>query len=195
MKKLLKRLLAAPFVLVAAVVILFEDWLWDDLQRLAAALGRLPVLRRIEVLIAGLPPYGALATFAVPSLLLIPVKLAALWFIAQGRPAFGLIVVIAAKVVGTALLARLFTLTKDNLLRIGWFAGLYERFTSFKAQIYGAIKATAVYRLAHRWGTRAKTAGKAWMQRRRGFWRRRWDAAMKFSRRVVLSKSEPGDEG
>src|SRR5262245_32073301 len=94
MTKLLKRILAAPFVLIAAIVVLFEEWLWDDLQRIAAAIGRLPLLRQVESLIAGLPPYAALAMFAAPSLLLIPVKLAALYFIAHGQPALGLMAVI-----------------------------------------------------------------------------------------------------
>ena len=62
MKKRLKRLLAAPFVLIAAIVVLFEEWLCDDLQRIAAAVGRLPLFRQIESLIAGLPPYAAPAS-------------------------------------------------------------------------------------------------------------------------------------
>jgi hypothetical protein len=41
MAKLLKRLLAAPFVLIAAIVVLFEEWRWDDLQRIAASVGGL----------------------------------------------------------------------------------------------------------------------------------------------------------
>jgi len=45
MKKRLNRLLAAPLVLIAAIVVLFEEWLWDDLQRIAAAVGRLPLFR------------------------------------------------------------------------------------------------------------------------------------------------------
>ena len=65
MKTRLKKILAAPFVLLAAIFVLFEDWLWDDLLRLAAALGRLLGLRQAEQLIAALPPYGALAAFDV----------------------------------------------------------------------------------------------------------------------------------
>src|SRR5581483_11020994 len=122
MKPKLKKILAAPFVLLAAIVILFEDWLWDDLLRLAAALGRLPGLRQIEQLIAALPPYGALAAFSLPSLLLVPVKLAAFWFIAHGRASLGLLTVVMAKIVGTALLARIYALTHTQLLRIAWFA-------------------------------------------------------------------------
>ncbi len=83
MRNFLKRLLAAPFVFAATIILLLEDWLLEDLQRLAAAIGRLPIFRQLESLIVGLPPYAALTMFAIPSLLLIPVKLAALWFIAN----------------------------------------------------------------------------------------------------------------
>ena len=151
--KRLKRLIAAPFVLLAAVIILLEDWLWDDLARLAAAIGRLPIFRQIEALIVKLPPYAALALFAVPSALLVPVKLIALYFIAHGHAMVGLLTVAAAKIAGTALVARLFTLTRPKLLRIAWFAWLYERFIAFKTRVYAAIKATAAYRAAHQIGS------------------------------------------
>jgi hypothetical protein len=180
--KQLKRLIAAPFVLVAAVIILLEDWLWDDLARLAAAIGQLPVFRQIEAMIVALPPYAALACFGIPSSLLIPVKLIALYFIAHGHAMVGLLTVVAAKVAGTALVARLFTLTRPNLLRIPWFAWLYERFVAFKARMYAAIKATGAYRAAHQLNLRVRLALKLWKQKRKGFLRRRWNAALRLSR-------------
>jgi hypothetical protein len=186
--KQLRRLIAAPFVLLAAVFILLEDWLWDDLARLAAAIGRLPVFRQIETLIGKLPPYAALACFAIPSSLLIPVKLAALYFIAHGHALVGLLTVIAAKVAGTALVARLFTLTRPNLLRIAWFAWLYERFIAFKLKVYAAIKSTRAYRAAHQMHLRVRVALKTWMTKRRGFLRRRWDAALRLSRNHGTTK-------
>lgn len=180
--KTLKRFLAAPFVFLAAVIILLEDWLWDDLARFAAAIGRLPVFRQVEAFIIGLPPYAALAFFAVPSALLIPVKLIALYFVAHGHAIAGLLTVVAAKVAGTALAARLFTLTRPTLLRIGWFAWLYEKFIAFKAKIYAAIKATGVYRAAHEMHLRVRQSVKSWLGKRKGFLRRRWNAALKLSR-------------
>lgn len=182
--KRLKRLVAAPFVFVAAVIILLEDWLWDDLARYAAAIGRLPVFRQIERFIGTLPPYAALAFFAVPSTLLIPVKLIALYFVAHGHAIAGLLTVLAAKIAGTALVARLFTLTRPNLLRIAWFAWVYERFVAFKARVYSVIKSTGVYRVAHEMHLRVRLALKVWMARRKGFLRRRWDAALKLSRQT-----------
>jgi hypothetical protein len=183
MKKLLKRLLAAPFVLIAAIVVLFEEWLWDDLQRIAAAIGNLPLLRQIESLIAGLPPYAALALFGAPSLLLIPVKLAALYFIAHGQPMLGLMTAIGAKIAGTALVARIYTLTHPNLLRIGWFAWLYERFVAFKTRVHEAIKSTRIYKVARRLGLRMRAAVADFLSKRRTLWRSRWEAAIKLSRR------------
>ncbi len=180
MKSMLKKILAAPFVLIAAIIILLEDWLWDDLVRLMGVIARLPVLRQIEMLILALPPYGALTVFAVPSLLLIPVKLAALWFISHGQHTLGLLTVIGAKLVGTALVARIFTLTKPKLLRIHWFAWLYERFVTFKTQVYTVIKASAIYHAGHRLKVRVKDflRGKG-----KAFWRRRWEAARRLSRK------------
>src|SRR4030095_4033890 len=160
--RFLKKLLAAPLVLLAAVIILIEDWLWDDLARLAAAIGRLPVFRSLEAIIAGLPPYGALACFGLPTLLLVPVKLTAVYLISHGKPTLGLLTVIGAKVVGSALVARIFTLTHQKLMRIQWFAWMYERFVSFKARIYGAIKATSIYRSAHSKYVHVRQALKQW---------------------------------
>src|SRR5262250_1811485 len=171
MTKLLKRLLAAPFVLIAAIIVLFEEWLWDDLQRIAAAIGRLPVLRQLESLIAGLPPYAALACFGAPSLLLIPVKLAALYFIAHGQPAMGLMAVIGAKIAGTALIARIYALTHPNLLRIGWFAFLHARFLAFKTRVHEAINSTRVYKVARRLRLRMRAAMTEYFSRRRALWR------------------------
>lgn len=180
MKTTLKKLLAAPFVLVAALIVLLEDWLWDDLLRLAAWLGRLPVLRQIEALIVGLPPYGALAMFAAPSLLLVPVKLVALWFLAHGHAWLGILMAVAAKIVGTALVARIYTLTETKLLTIGWFAALHERFVLFKAKVYTALKATHIYQIVHQQKLRVKT----WLRTQgRSFLRQRWEAAIRLSRR------------
>jgi hypothetical protein len=186
--RLLKKILAAPFVFVAAIIILLEDWLWDDLARIAAAIGRLPIFHQIESFIVWLPPYPSLLLFGVPSLLLFPVKFASLYLIAHGQPVFGFLVAASAKIAGTALVARIFNLTKPKLLQIGWFAFLYERLTAFKKRIYDAIKSTALYKAVHEKHLQIREAVKRWIQRRRGFLRRRWDAAMKLSRKSKESQ-------
>lgn len=184
MKPRLKKILAAPFILLAAIVVLFEDWLWDDLLRLMAALGRLPGLRQIEQLIVTLPPYGALAAFGLPTLFLLPVKLAAFWFIAHGRASLGLLTVVIAKIAGTALLARIYALTHPQLLRIAWFAALHARYTNFKTKVYATLKATSIYQFLHQYKLQLKARLKEWRETHgRGFLRKRWTAAVRLLRK------------
>jgi hypothetical protein len=175
---LFRRILTAPLVFVAAIIILLEDWLWDDLQRIAAAIGSLPVFKQIESLVLRLPPAAALGLFIVPSLVLIPVKLLALYFISRGHAILGIVTIVGAKIAGTALVARLFTLTKPKLLTFRWFAYLYERITIFRSRIYTVIKSSAVYGVLHR----LRENFRAWRQERRGWLRRRFKAARKLFR-------------
>src|SRR5574343_501955 len=97
---LLRRLGGA----LLALLILFEEWGWEPLQRALARLGRLPLLRQLEAAITRLPP------------------LLALGLIAHGKRLLGVAVIVAAKLVGTAVVARLFTLTRPALMRMAWFA-------------------------------------------------------------------------
>jgi hypothetical protein len=133
---------------VLALLILFEEWGWEPLQRALARLGRLPVLRQLEALIARLPPTAALVVFFVPALLLLPVKLAALALIAHGQRLLGLAVIVLAKLVGTAIVARLFTLTKPALMQLPWFVRLYTRWTGWKDALLARVRAS----WAWRWG-------------------------------------------
>jgi hypothetical protein len=144
----LRSVLLALLKWPLALVILFEEWGWEPLQRLLARIGRWPGFRWIEGRLRSLPPYAALALFAVPALLLLPVKLAALWLIHQGRTALGLAIIVAAKVIGTAIVARLFTLTQPALMRLGWFARWYTRWTAWKDHLLAQVRASAAWRLA-----------------------------------------------
>ena len=141
--KLLRRLFEA----LIALVILFEEWGWEPLQRALAWVARLPPLAWIERRIAALPPYGALLVFLLPTLLLLPVKLAALWLIGIGQAGLGLAVIVLAKLIGTALLARLFKLTQPALMQLAWFALWYGRWTVWKASIVARVRASWAWRV------------------------------------------------
>ena len=54
-------------------------------------------------------------------MLLVPVKLGALWMIQQGQPMLGVAIIVAAKVLGTALDGRLFVLVESQLMTFAWF--------------------------------------------------------------------------
>lgn len=129
-----------------ALLILFEEWGWDPLQRALARLGRLPLLRQLEAAITRLPPAAALAVFALPALLLLPVKLLALGLIAHGKRLLGVSVIVIAKLVGTAVVARLFTLTRPALMQLAWFAALYTRWSTWKAALLARVRASWAWR-------------------------------------------------
>ena len=61
----------------------------------------------------------------MPSILILPLKLLALYLITSGQEVAAAALFIGAKVVGTAIVARLFQLTEVQLLRIPWFAWAY----------------------------------------------------------------------
>ena len=132
--------------LVVALIILFEEWGWEPLQRAMARLAQLPVLRQLDAWVARLPPYAALVVFFVPGLLLLPVKLGAVWLMSNGQYAAGLALIIAAKVLGTAVAARLFTLTRPALMQLAWFARAFEHWTVWKASLLTWVRRSDAWR-------------------------------------------------
>jgi hypothetical protein len=150
------RWLLIPVKWLLALLILFEEWGWEPLQRALARIGQWPGFRWIEASVRRLPPYGALLLFALPALLLLPVKLAALWLIGQGHAVGGVAIIVTAKLVGTALVARLFTLTQPALMRLVWFANLYTRWTHWKERLLLQVRSSALWRSARavRWRLR-----------------------------------------
>jgi hypothetical protein len=116
------------FEVLFALILLFEEWGWRPLSAWIGRLARFPIVAKIEGLIVQLPPYGALAAFILPSALLFPLKLIALYLIATGHALMAGSLFIGAKVVGTAVLARLYYLTLPKLMQIGWFARAHNWF-------------------------------------------------------------------
>jgi hypothetical protein len=144
---LLLRWLRRAFEALLALLILFEEWGWEPLKRAMAWVMRWAPLAWIERVIARLPPYAALVVFMLPALLLLPLKLAALWLIGQGQKLLGLALIVGAKLVGTALVAHLFQLTQPALMTLPWFARLYARWTAWKAALLARVRASWAWRV------------------------------------------------
>lgn len=162
MKDFLRRLLRAVGLTVVAAVLLFEEWGWAPLAAAFAYLARLPVLRSIEAWIARLPPWAALGVLAVPALLLLPVKLLSLYLFGTGRVSSGVLLLVLAKVAGTALVARLFTLTQPALMQLAWFARWYPRWKKWKDQLIEQVHASAPWQAARRLKNAARARMRAW---------------------------------
>lgn len=146
LRRLLRALLDATLSPLLALLLMFEEWGWAPLARLMARLARLPLLAQLERLIARLPPVAALLVFALPALALLPVKLLALYWIGQGHALAGLGVIVAAKIAGTAVVARLFTLTRPALMRLAWFARGYRAWKRWKDALMARVRRSRPWR-------------------------------------------------
>jgi hypothetical protein len=163
----ISRILSTLGIWALALVLLFEEWGWAYLAAILGWFGQLPGLRWIEARIRTLPPYAALALFALPLLTLLPLKLLALYWLGHGHTLLGISVIIAAKVAGTAITARLFMLTQPTLMKLGWFARLFTRWISFKNRVLAQVKASAAWR---QWAA-FKAQAKALFKRLARLWR------------------------
>jgi hypothetical protein len=143
-----RRLLRALLLSLAAVVIFIEEWGWRPLTAAVAWVARWPPLARLEALIRRAPPWVALALFLVPAVLLFPVKLAALWLIHEGQATLGVLIIVLAKVLGTAVVGRLFVLSEAQLVQFAWFARALAWWRSTKERVKAAVRRSAAWRVA-----------------------------------------------
>jgi hypothetical protein len=150
--------------LVVAIIVVFEEWGWQPLSRLVGRLARVRPIAAIEGTIRALPPYGALCVFVLPSILIFPLKLVALYLVAAGHTASAAALFIGAKIVGTALLARLFQLTEPSLMRIAWFKHAYDVIMPLKHALTGWVRASRVWKVGRFIKERAKDYMRPMMQ-------------------------------
>ena len=131
---------------LAALIVLFLEWGWQPLATALSAVIHFIGFKRLSAWLAGLPPYGALAMFVVPAVCLIPVKLFAVYLFATGHAAIGVGLIILAKVIGTAVVARIYMLTQPQLMEIGWFKSAHDKFMPWKDRMYAEIRSSQAWR-------------------------------------------------
>lgn len=164
---LIRPPLSFALQLFAALILLFEEWGWRPLVAALASLARFRIVARLELMIAGLPPYGALAALALPTSILFPLKFLALYLIAQGQLFAASLLFVGAKIASTALIARIFLLTKPALMQIGWFAAIYNVITPWKEALFARIRASWAWRYGRMVKTRVRLETKqAWARMR-----------------------------
>lgn len=145
-----RSLLLAPLLYLTALVLLAEEWLWRVGNWFASSLATWPPLRALEDGVRRLPPYWALLVFALPGVVLMPVKLLALLAMAKGHVLWGGGVFALAKAGGAVIVARIYVLTLPSLLALAWFARWHNRFMMFKEQFIKKLLASPGFILLRR---------------------------------------------
>ncbi len=118
----LKRALEIAVVPFAAAVVFVEQVLIRYLNRMMAAVSRWPPVARLEAWLMSLPPWAAVFAFAAPSIIILPVKVSALWFAAHHRFVLATGAVVLGKILATAILGRLYRILRPTLMTLRWFA-------------------------------------------------------------------------
>ena len=189
---LAKRVLRAPILVVAATIVLVDEAFRALFVPAIRAVARLEPVRRVEALVAGLPPYATLALFLIPLAVIEPLKLYGLFLFGQGRWISGTVTFVVAKVVGLGLAERLFAISRDKLLSIRWFAWCYRKLVGLKDAIHAWLLATSFWPATVRLVRRVREAlaaarrslGSFGARARRGTLAARLAAARRLARRT-----------
>jgi hypothetical protein len=163
-KRHLKYVLELLFVPIAAAIVFIEETLLHYLGLAMAAIAKWPPVARLEARLRGLPPWGALLAFVAPSLLVIPIKLSAVWFALHHRYGLSLASVVVGKMLATALVARLYQVLRPTLVKMAWYLRAETWLFAWRDRLYAFVRALPAWQ-----------RGKAMVQRVR-----RWMREMVF---------------
>lgn len=157
MKKLLLSILA--------IILIVEEWLWDILTVFGHQLAHLLHLETLERRLSQATPLVALLAFCVPLLIVTPINLAALGLLAHGLILQGIALEIVAKLLGTLLVSRVFSLTKPQLLSFRLLALLYDTIMGWLHWAHRRIIETMTYRSIKRLQTQARQIWRNWREK------------------------------
>ena len=148
MKRFAKHLLELLVVPFVAAIVFIEETLLHYLGELMAGLARWPPVARLEAWLRRLPPWAALLVFVAPSLLILPVKLAAVWFAYKHHFALSLASIIAGKMLATALVARLYHVLRPTLMTVPWYVRAETWVFNLRDRVYGFVRALPAWQRA-----------------------------------------------
>lgn len=143
-----RRGLTSALLFVAALVLLVEEWFWDRSTDALSRLGRWPVMRKLEAWTRARPRGQALALFCVPVAVIYPCKMLALLAMGAGYVTAGVAAFVLAKVVATALFARLYQLTEPAIMSFARLRRGRDRFLRLRRFIHHWLNLRPLYRQA-----------------------------------------------
>jgi len=144
----LKRALEIAIVPFAAALVFVEQVLIRYLNRMMAAVSRWPPIARFERWLMSLPPWAAVLAFAMPSIIILPVKASALWFAAHHRFVLATGAVVLGKILATAILARLYRILRPTMMTLRWFAWADTKFFLWRDWAYGFVRSLPAWQRA-----------------------------------------------
>jgi hypothetical protein len=123
-----------PVTYVLAATYFLVDLVFVTVARpISNWIARHLVFRKLRAWIRSLRPYPSLALFSVPVIILEPIKPVAAYLAATGQFVSSVVTLVAGELLKLVLVERLFSLTRDKLMKIPAFAWGYGKFRQAKA--------------------------------------------------------------
>ena len=129
----MKRILKPVTYALAALYFVADAVFMAIAKPISDWLAKHVVLKRLRAWIRSLRPYPSLALFSVPVIILEPVKPLAAYLAATGQMVSSVVTLIVGELLKLVLVERLFSLTRDKLMKIPAFAWAYTKFSEAKA--------------------------------------------------------------
>lgn len=129
-----------------AIFLIVEEWLWELLTALGRSLFHWLNLERFEQWLRQTTAATALVAMSIPILIVTPINLAAFGLLAKGLILQGIMMEVLAKLLGTLLVARVFALTKQQLLTFRFLNIIYTSINRWLQWAHGKVTETTVYR-------------------------------------------------
>jgi hypothetical protein len=147
---------------ILAIILIIEEWLWDGLTSLGHLLIRRLRLESVERWLGQISPNAALVAVLIPLMIVTPINLFAFAMLARGLILQGILLEILAKLLGTLLVARVFALTKPQLMTFSVIAVLYSTITGWLQWAHQKITDTLAYKIMMSVKTAAKARFRGW---------------------------------
>src|SRR5262245_16334881 len=133
---------------IAAAIVFIEDVLLHYLGQAMAALAKWPPIARIEDWLRGLPPWAAVVAFVAPSTLVLPIKLAAVWFAYKHQFFLSGLSIVIGKMLPTALVARLYRVLHPTLAKMPWFVRAETWLFAWRDRLYAFVRSLPAWQKA-----------------------------------------------
>ena len=156
----MNRILKSVIFMLAAIYFLVDAIFMTVVRPFANRIAEHWTFGSLRAWIVSLRPYPTLALFAVPLIVLEPVKPVAAYLAGTGHIAMGLIVFVVGEVLKLVLVERLFSVSRDKLISIPAFAWTYRRY--WQAREW--LESFEAWQTARRWRRFARYVVRSYVQ-------------------------------
>ena len=156
----MNQFLKSVILMLAAIYFLVDAVFMTVARPLANRIAAHWIFGSLRVRIVSLRPYPTLALFAVPLIVLEPVKPVAAYLAGTGHIATGMIALVVGEVLKLVLVERLFSVSRDKLISIPAFAWTYGRYLQAKEW----LESFEAWQTARRWRRLARYAVRSYVQ-------------------------------